>query len=255
MFGSRLSIAWKITLLAGLCLVLIIALLVGATQMQARSSSQLVKERSSAMLAESVRAEVIAHGENQAMGIQRRFMEAFHYTRSVLRQVEFIQEQSRRRMGNAFEQREDLVSQLRDALERNPELLGLYLVYEPDGLDERDALFVDQAELGGNDAGRFSVYWARSGQQLSLDILGEAFIKDARPGANGAATNAWYSCPMERRGSCVVEPYFYEIDHRQVLMTSINFPLERDGKLIGVVGVDIELASLQQMSELSLIHI
>jgi methyl-accepting chemotaxis protein len=248
MFGSRLSIAWKITLLAGLCLVLSVALLIGATQMQARSSSQLVKERSTAMLSEAVRAQVAAHGENQAMVIQGRFMDAFHYVRSIVGQVVFIQEQSQRRMGSAFDLREDLVGQLRKALDHNPELLGLYLVYEPDALDQRDALFSDNAELGGNDKGRFAAYWARSGQTLNLDILGEDFINDTREGPNGSAVNAWYACPISQRGACVVEPYLYEIGGRQVLMTTISFPLEKDGQVIGVMGVDLELASLQRMS-------
>lgn len=46
---SRLSIQWKITLLAGLCLLAIVTLLVGASLYQSTHSAALVKASSLAM--------------------------------------------------------------------------------------------------------------------------------------------------------------------------------------------------------------
>ena len=46
----------------------------------------------------------------------------------------------------------------------------------------------------------------------------------------------------------MLDPYFDEVSGRQVLMTSIALPLLENGKVIGVVGLDIGLDNLQQLS-------
>ncbi|MFO6264381.1 hypothetical protein, partial [Pseudomonas aeruginosa] len=55
MFLRRLSIQWKITLLAGLCLLGVVALLVGLSVYRMQHSSVLVKSASTQMLDESAR--------------------------------------------------------------------------------------------------------------------------------------------------------------------------------------------------------
>ena len=71
---SRLSIQWKITLLAGLCLLAIVTLLVGASLYQSTHSAALVKTSSSSMLEDSARLRMAARGELQGIRIQRYFM-------------------------------------------------------------------------------------------------------------------------------------------------------------------------------------
>jgi hypothetical protein len=56
MLFSRLSIQLKITLLAGLCLLAIVAVLVGASVVQASRSAELVKQASGSMLEESAQS-------------------------------------------------------------------------------------------------------------------------------------------------------------------------------------------------------
>ncbi|MGK9517819.1 hypothetical protein O6467_24000, partial [Salmonella enterica subsp. enterica] len=47
----------------------------------------------------------------------------------------------------------------------------------------------------------------------------------------------------------MIEPYFYVIDGQNVLMTSIVFPLMVNGKVIASLSVDINLNSLQAVSQ------
>lgn len=250
MLFSRLSIQWKITLLAGLCLLAIVTLLVGASQYQSSRSATLVREASSGMLEESAKLRLKARGELQAIRIQRYFMDAYQYGKGVSRQILFLREQAEKRFLDAFDLREDLTRQVRSSLEANPALLGLYLVFEPNALDGKDDLFAEQPDLGSNDRGRFALYWAQpTVGQLEAEVMNEELLGDTTPGDNGIAYNAWYTCPRETRQACVLEPYYDEVDGQQTLMTSIAFPLELDGKIIGVMGVDISLASLQQISQ------
>ena len=247
---SRLSIQWKITLLAGLCLLAIVTLLVGTSLYQSRSSAELVKSSSTGMLEESARLRMAARGELQSLRIQRYFMSAYLYGKGFSRQVLFLKDQAEKRFLDAFDLREDMTRQVRTALEGNPELLGLYLVFEPNALDGKDELFADQAELGSNEKGRFALYWSQGiPGELESEAMTEENLSDTTKGVGGTPYNAWYTCPRDTRKTCVLDPYFDEVNGKQVLMTSIAFPLEQNGQVIGVMGVDISLANLQQISD------
>ncbi|WP_449629653.1 methyl-accepting chemotaxis protein [Pseudomonas sp.] len=249
MFLNRLSIQWKITLLAGLCLLGIVTLLVGATLLQAQRSSELVRLSSTQMLEESARLRMQARGESQALRIQGYFMDNYQYGKGFARQVLFLKDQAEKRFLDAFDLREDLTRQVRGALQASPDLLGLYLLFEPNALDGKDELFVDQPTLGSNKKGRFSLYWSQATPgTLSSEPLSEKTLNDASPGANGLPANAWYTCPRDGGQPCVIDPFVYEINGERILMTSIAFPLEQNGKVIGVLGMDIRLSSLQQLS-------
>ncbi|RTW19243.1 methyl-accepting chemotaxis protein [Pseudomonas aeruginosa] len=250
MFLLRLSIQWKITLLAGLCLLGVVALLVGLSVYRMQHSSVLVKSASTQMLDESARLRLEARGELQALRIQRYFMDAFQYGKGFSRQILFLRDQAQKRFLDAYDLREDLTRQVRTALAANPEVLGLYVVFEPNALDGKDELFVDQPALGSNDKGRFSLYWAQATPgQLESESMIESELADTSSGPSGAAYNAWYTCPKESGQPCVLDPYFDKVGERQLLMTSIAFPLELDGKVIGVMGLDINLSNLQALSE------
>nr|WP_074202807.1 methyl-accepting chemotaxis protein [Pseudomonas aeruginosa] len=250
MFLRRLSIQWKITLLAGLCLLGVVALLVGLSVYRMQHSSVLVKSASTQMLDESARLRLEARGELQALRIQRYFMDAFQYGKGFSRQILFLRDQAQKRFLDAYDLREDLTRQVRTALAANPEVLGLYVVFEPNALDGKDELFVDQPALGSNDKGRFSLYWAQATPgQLESESMIESELADTSSGPSGTAYNAWYTCPKESGQPCVLDPYFDKVGERQLLMTSIAFPLELDGKVIGVMGLDINLSNLQALSE------
>ncbi|VVM52027.1 Methyl-accepting chemotaxis protein McpU [Pseudomonas fluorescens] len=246
----QLSIQWKITLLAGLCLAAIVTLLVGLSLYRMDHSSDLVKASSMKMLSDSAQARIESQGEVQALNIRRQFMDAYQYGAGFARQVLFLREQAEKRYLDAFDLREDMTAQVRSALLANPELLGLSLVFEPDALDGKDSLFTNQHELGSNETGRFALYWSQpQAGKLTSMALPELDMANIETGPSGQQANTWWVCPRSTGKVCVVEPYFYAIDGQQVLMTSIVFPLSVKGKVIATLSVDINLSSLQAMSE------
>ncbi|MBA1202763.1 methyl-accepting chemotaxis protein [Pseudomonas capeferrum] len=250
MLRRQLSIQWKITLLAGLCLAGIVTLLVGLSLYRMDHSSDLVKASSMQMLNEAAQARIASQGEAQALNIRRQFMDAYQYGSGFARQVLFLREQAEKRFLDAYDLREDMTRQVRGALQANPDLLGLSLVFEPGALDGKDSLFANEQALGSNEQGRFSLYWSQPtpGQLTSL-TLPEQDLTDTRVGPSGEPANTWFVCPRTTRQVCVVEPYFYEIKGQQVLMTSIVFPLIVADKVIGALSVDINLHSLQALSQ------
>ncbi len=246
----QLSIQWKITLLAGLCLASIVTLLVGLSLYRMDHSSDLVKASSMHMLSEAAQSRIESQGEVQALNIRRQFMDAYQYGAGFARQVLFLREQAEKRFLDAYDLRQDMTAQVRAALQANPDLLGLSLVFEPGALDGKDKLFAGQTELGSNETGRFALYWSqpRAGQLTSM-ALPEHDMANTEVGPSGQPANTWWVCPRSTGTVCVVEPYFYDIDGQRVLMTSIVFPLKSNGKVIATLSIDINLNSLQALSE------
>mgnify|MGYP003582599157 FL=1 len=246
----QLSIQWKITSLAGLCLAGIVTLLVGLSLYRMEHTTELVKASSMQMLTEAAEGRIESQGEVQALTIRRQFMDAYQYGAGFSRQVLFLREQAEKRFLDAFDLREDMTRQVRSALQANPDLLGLSLVFEPNALDGKDELFVNQDALGSNETGRFALYWSQpTPGQLTSMALPEKDMADTSIGPSGEPANTWSVCPRTTRKTCITEPYFYEIAGQQVLMTSIVFPLIVNDKVIATLSIDINLNSLQALSK------
>ena len=157
---NRLSIQVKLTFLVSFCLLVIVVVSTNASMMQAASSSVVVKHASTAMLRESSEQRLLAIGESKGQQIQRHFTDAYMYARSSASQILFLREQAQKTPLESDDLRKDIVSNLGDALKKNRSLLGIYAVFEPNALDDKDSSFIDDEKHGSNSQGRFSTYWA-----------------------------------------------------------------------------------------------
>jgi methyl-accepting chemotaxis protein len=124
---------------------------------------------------------------------------------------------------------------LKNVLAENPDFLGVWVAFEPDALDGRDADFVN-AETHDK-TGRFIPYWSRSGEVLSTEAL-----KDYDVPGNGD----YYLISKNTRKEAILEPFPYEVGGKTVLLTSLTAPIVHQGNVIGVAGVDVSLESLSK---------
>lgn len=134
-----------------------------------------------------------------------------------------------------FGQRETSMRIQRAVLEHNPGITGAAIGYEP-GADGNDAAWRGRELCDAN--GRFLPYVFRdwkAGRKIDWKIL------------SGYETDEWYQGPMARfrkdgnASAFITEPYDYE----GILIITGAAPLVRDGKAVGVVSVDVELATIQ----------
>ncbi|MEK5232521.1 methyl-accepting chemotaxis protein [Lysinibacillus sp. FSL K6-0232] len=125
----------------------------------------------------------------------------------------------------------DLVNDmLQQLLAQNNTFLGVWTIWEPNAFDEQDHLFINQE---GHDAtGRFLPYWARSNNNITVAALEDYETSD------------YYLLPKTLKQEIILEPLAYPIDGHEVLMTSTAIPIEIEGQVVGVVGVDISLETL-----------
>ncbi len=58
----------------------------------------------------------------------------------------------------------------------------------------------------------------------------------------------WNLISRNTRMEAIMEPFYYPIDGVDTLMTTISIPVIVDGNVLGVVGADISLSSLQEIT-------
>ena len=249
MFFARLSIQWRITLLSGLCLLAVVGALTGTSLYQNQQGATLLKQQSSQLLGrsalEGLQAQGLAHGQR----VERFFSETAIYGEGFAQQVLQLRAQAWNGRLTPGQLRRDLIAATRQALQNREKVLGFYVVLLPDALVGEDAGFIGQRDLAGDEKGRFALYWSQSQPgHLVQEVLSEAQISanTAPPGSEPA--NAWYVCPQTLGRTCVTEPYAIEVEGQKTLMSSISIPLLDQGNVIGVVGMDISLDTLQQLA-------
>ncbi|MBV7523915.1 Methyl-accepting chemotaxis protein McpU [Pseudomonas fluorescens] len=244
MFDS-LSIRLKIVLLSGLCLLGVVALIVGMNIYQTNQNDDLVSDSSSRMLTASVQDLLQAKAAEQAVRVQKTFGETLTVVTALADQIQDMRNLAAKRSLEPGVLREELNQSLKTAFERNSKVLGIWLAFEPNGLDGKDSEFVNDAARQSNEIGRFATYWSRAGGESLNTIMVEEDMTKTTLNLSGTPYNVWYTCPRDSKRICLLDPYADTVGNKEMLMTTISVPLLVDGKSIGVVGIDIALDVLQ----------
>ncbi|MBA1430512.1 methyl-accepting chemotaxis protein [Pseudomonas fluorescens] len=246
---DTLSIRLKIVLLSGLCLLGVIALVVGINIYNTNQNDQLVSDSSSRMLTAGVEQLLQAKAAEQAVQLQKTFNENLQAVTALADQIKDLRTLGTKRSLEAGALREELNQSVKTAFDRNTKVLGIWLSFEPNALDGKDSQFIDDKARVSNEKGRFSSYWSRAGGEGLNTVMVEEDLTKTTLNLSGTPYNIWYTCPRDTRTTCLLDPYEDTVAGKPVLMTTISLPLIVDGKVIGVVGVDIALNALQAVTD------
>ena len=174
------------------------------------------------------KAQALAEGYAHRVG--REFNEAMDTARALSATLAAMK-------GSEHPSRELALEALRRVLETNPRFLGVWTVWEPDAFDGKDAEYVNKP---GHDAtGRFVGYWNKGSGSVML----EPCVEYANTGASGE----YYFKPLRSGEEVLMEPFTYEVGGRQIQLVSHCVPIVVEGKALGVVGVDIDTDTIQQI--------
>ncbi|WP_419781276.1 methyl-accepting chemotaxis protein [Maridesulfovibrio sp.] len=116
----------------------------------------------------------------------------------------------------------------------DPMFFGTQAVLEPNALDGRDSEYKGIKKYGPN--GEYGPYYWREGGTLKVEDLIQY-----KP----ATTRAWYMGPRDTRGPILTEPYYTEV--AKTNMATVSAPIFKEGRFIGIVGIDFVLSAFQQM--------
>ncbi|EQA81213.1 methyl-accepting chemotaxis protein [Leptospira alstonii] len=134
--------------------------------------------------------------------------------------------------------RDSIIVSIKEVIERNPGFFALWLVYEPNLYDGKDAQY--RNTFAHDSTGRFVPYVFQSGEK------GKALIKPSTGYENKDGTGDFYQVPRKNNIYYVSEPYRYKSENVNTMMISIVAPISKDGFFRGACGIDLKAEELQK---------
>ncbi|MGP3696052.1 methyl-accepting chemotaxis protein [Rhodobacter sp. NSM] len=242
------SIQFKISLLAGVCVVAASMSLMGYSIYSAEGSKAFVGETLDSMMEASAEERLRTLAFAQASQIKAPLDSAFDAARNMARMFEV----STARAGNTLAPGSALRSQfnaiLLNVLKDNPRFNGTYSAWEPNAIDGQDMLYRNRTDVGSDATGRFLPYWTRGADgKLAVQPLVEYDSTALHP--NGVMKGGWYIGPHDGRGESILDPLPYIVQGKSVYLATMSVPITIDGKFAGVAGADFDLTFVQKLAE------
>jgi len=208
----------KLKILIPTFMVVLIVLMVSTWTMTSKSSDLAVKQ-------------AVALADETAKALSLDVGKTFDLAMSTTRTLASVFEKGAKY--DPIPDREYLDSILKDTLTRNKELSGAWCTFPANAYDgeEREARYRDKY----NGAYR-NWYHIEDGQ-----------IKGSFAGDTGIVGESWFDIPMSGNGETITKPYPWEANGKKFWLCSTGYPIKKNGKNVGVVGVDFYLTDLQKL--------
>ena len=126
--------------------------------------------------------------------------------------------------------------QLKAVLAGHESFYGIWCGWESNTFDGLDDEFAGSE--GHDETGRFIPYYYRSGSSIARDIL----VAYDKPGDGD-----YYLNSLRSGKEMVLDPFPYTVEGKALLMTSLTVPVRHNGRVVGVVGVDMTLDMLSEL--------
>lgn len=220
--GARSSIRTKITLWAGLCLVLVSVILIGYSVVTLRQAT----------ITNSTN-EVIAIAEANAALVRNQLDQPLFVARGLAQSLTAIKDPSIA----VSMSRDDVNAMLRRILLENPSFVGTYTVWEPNEFDGNDAQY--SRATAHDYTGRFIPYWVRGEDGI---IHTEALTQYV-----SAADGDWYSERRITKQEATLAPIYRRIQGKEVVTASFIIPILFKDEFYGIAGVDAPIDFVQQL--------
>lgn len=237
-----LSVQWKITLLAGFCLLVTSLSLIGFSVYNAISNQHQIKQQSASSVIDKSEQIVETRALLNATQVSEFLNEALYRAEMLASSVMFQKSLSEENFGDSEELRTALDEMTRRAVLDFASVQGAYLVFEPNMLDGEDSNYIEAEYVGSNEIGRFATYWmtAQNGENVVSSVLSEAVLSDA-------TNSERFYCPIASGETCITTPRVIDQDGGSFLTSSISFPLVVEGEPIGYFGIDLRLDGLSSI--------
>ncbi len=211
------SIAFKLQLVTGIAIALVLAL----------SNLVLISQTR-----DRVQALTMDQADSQASAIANEVAGDIGELASAARSMAGVL--GRGHEAQSFD-RKGAINLLKANVEQNAFAFGSWFCEVAQAFDGRREDTVKNLELAGNDNGVFTPYWSKTqdgGVQFST--------------FNNDYTQEWFALAAKSGKGAITAPYLAEGTEVPTTMSSIAYPVVSGGKMIGVTGVDISLGSLSE---------
>lgn len=234
---KSLSIKNRIILLVSVSLISIVLVIIGYSYYQNSKLETVIAGKVDNLAKEEAISKISALANKHSQNLELLFNEAAITAETLAKSLVNVQSNLTR---------EQVVNQMDSIFKASPNLIGIYTGWEKNTFDGLDSEFI-----GSNTAlpsGQFAPYFSRS-TDGSVALSPCAPFYDTDKNKNGIGFSHWYTCPRDKEKTCVIEPIAYKLQGVNTLMTSFTTPIIRDGKFVGMTGVDYSLNFLQKIAE------
>ncbi len=125
------------------------------------------------------------------------------------------------------------------AIKKADGAFGIAIAFEPNAFDGKDAQYAG-ADLSDKEGRLIPYFFYDKDHNVKEELL------DMSP---GAGAGDWYDIPVKENREKLLSPYVYPVDGRQVLMTTATVPVHHDGKPVGIVTEDRDLAVIHEYAK------
>jgi methyl-accepting chemotaxis protein len=233
----NLSIQQRFSLWAGLSLLSIVLVTVLVSMYNFGKINQSLSEYSSELTKKQAESYLELLASDTSASLLVPLEKALNVATSSAMSMQSLAEAS-----NTIDKRELALDILKKTLNLSPNFLGTYVAFEPNQLDFSDGLF--RSTTGSDETGRFLPYVIH-GNDDGFAVENLVGLEDQSLDDNGVRAGEYYLCPKDSNKSCVIDPYIYPINGKDVLLTSMVVPVNKNGKFIGMTGIDISADFLQ----------
>ena len=234
-----LSVQWKITLLAGCCLIITSLSLIGFSIYNASTNQQVIKSQSSDSVITKTEQLLASVSQLNAQETQRYVDEAIYRAEMLAASAKFLKTNAEENFTPSEELRTALDEMIRRSVLDFDSIQGAYLVFVPDMLDSEDSNYVDADYVGSNEIGRFAPYWkvADNGENVLSNVISEQVLNDD-------SNSERFFCPLSSGQTCISTPKVITSGGQSLLTSSISVPIMVEDVAIGFLGIDLRLDGL-----------
>ena len=244
------SVKTKIILSTLLLLIITITSLLVVSSVSIDKTASSLSTYLKPKIKESSLMPMVIAAEAETARNEAYFGQVINEANRLSNDIAFLRLQFRALFLPAEDVRHILNMYIKSAIESNQSAIGIYAVFLPNALDGADEVNKGADDLATNEAGRFAVYWALNDQGKAVEeIMPEEMINDTSPNSTGQPYNSWFTCPIEQKSNCLLEPYIDKVDGKNTLMTSVAMPIKFGDKVVGVIGIDIALSNIQTKAQ------
>jgi len=241
------SIQFSVAALAGAIVLSVVAALVLYALFSGARTQEMVQQRTQAQFEQVIEQRLTSLAQTQVSQIQRELEAPLLIAGGLVRVNALLGTPGTDGQPRLTVSREQLISLIKENVEKNPKILGTYIGWEKNALDHNDAAYVGTQVVGidpGN--GRFLPWWFRNDDgTLGLDKLVD--VDDQKVLSTGVRASEYYLCSKETRKSCVIDPAPYKVGDKIVMLASFIEPIMLNGTFQGIVGADLSVNFIQEM--------
>lgn len=241
------SIQFSVAALAGAIVLSVVAALVLYALFSGARTQEMVQQRTQAQFEQVIEQRLTSLVQTQVSQIQRELEAPLLIAGGLVRVNALLGTNGADGQPRLSVSREQLISLIKENVEKNPKILGTYIGWEKNALDHNDAAYVGSSVVGIDPAnGRFLPWWFRNTDgSLGVDKLAD--VDDQKTLSTGVRASEYYLCSKETKKPCVIDPAPYKVGDKIVMLASFIEPIMVNGAFQGIVGADLSVNFIQDM--------